>query len=58
MVGQGELMDRLSTLHKLVSDHGYSLTELESMLPYQLEMIVAVVISNNKEKEELLKQSR
>lgn len=38
----------MKTRHLLVSDHNYSLNELDEMPPYELDVTVMIVASLNK----------
>jgi len=51
MVGPGDLMDLIETLVALTKHHGFSMEYLESLPPYEIEIILATVIKLNEEAE-------
>lgn len=55
MVGPGDLLDLMETLVALTKHHGMTMEYLESIPPYEVELILATVIKLN---EDLAKQSK
>lgn len=49
MVGPGEYMDLLETLTSLTKYHGFSTEYLESLPPYEIELILMTVIKLNED---------
>lgn len=58
MVSPTDLIAHVQNAHILVSDHGYSLECIESMAPFELEMVYAIILKTNQEKAEQAKRTR
>ena len=51
-------MNHFETNFTLMEHHNYSLSDLENMMPWEREVYVTLLINNNKEKEQQMKDAQ
>ena len=56
MLGHNSLENYYQSLFSLVQHHKYSLTEVENLIPYELELYMMLLIKHLKEQERLAKE--
>jgi hypothetical protein len=57
MLGHNSLEAHYQTQFSLVQHHKYTLTELENMIPYELDLYVSMLLEHLKTLEQLQKRS-
>lgn len=56
MLGHSDVGNYYSVLFAMVQHHNYSITELENMMPFELEFFVVQVINFVQEQEAMAQQ--
>lgn len=56
MFGNGELIEYYRVNLLLVNEHGFSLTEIENMTPYEREVYILILLTHLKKKKDALLQ--
>lgn len=54
MFGNGELIEYYKINTLLMKEHGFSLSEIENMTPYEREIYIHVLINHLKKKQEAI----
>lgn len=58
MLGHNSIENYYQTMFSLVQHHKYSLTELENLIPFELELYTLMLIQYLKEQEKRMKENR
>lgn len=51
MVGDGELLDLMKSNFLLMNEHGFTLTEIEDMTPYEREIYILLLLDHLEKKK-------
>jgi hypothetical protein len=58
MLGHNSLENFYQTEFGMVQHHKYSLTEIENLMPYELDLFVMLLVKHLKEQEDILNQRK
>jgi len=56
MLGHNTIENYYQSLFSLVQHHKYSLTELENLIPWELDLYMLLLIKHLKEQEQMAKE--